>query len=89
MSGAMDSLEGNRAQKFNEIEVALKYGQNEQDVKSKNQVDLFGGTQSSEAVDSMIPALSQIEEWDESKMLENEKEVLGCLLYTSPSPRDS
>ena len=43
MSGAMDSLEGNRAQKFNEIEVALKYGQSEQDAKSKNQVDLFGG----------------------------------------------
>ena len=84
MSGAMDSLEGNRAQKFNEIEVALKYGQNEQDVKSKNQVDLFGGTQSSEAVDSMIPALSQIEEWDESKMLENEKEVLGMYLSGHP-----
>ena len=42
MSGAMDSLDGNRAQKFNEIEVALKYGQNQQDVKAKNQVDLFG-----------------------------------------------
>ena len=80
----MDSLEGNRAQKFNEIEVALKYGQNEQDVKSKNQVDLFGGTQSSEAVDSMIPTLSQIEEWDESKILENEKEVLGMYLSGHP-----
>ena len=84
MSGAMDSLEGNRAQKFNEIEVALKYGQSEQDAKSKNQVDLFGGGAGSTSNQSMIPALSEIEEWPESKMLENEKEVLG--MYISGHP---
>ena len=84
MAGAMDSLEGNRAQKFNEIEVALKYGQNEQDAKSKNQVDLFGGSQSNGTSDSMVPVLTQIEEWPESKMLENEKEVLGMYLSGHP-----
>ena len=84
MSGAMDSLEGNRAQKFNEIEVALKYGQSEQDAKSKNQVDLFGGSAGSTSNQSMIPTLSQMEEWPESKMLENEKEVLG--MYISGHP---
>jgi DNA polymerase III, alpha subunit len=84
MSGAMDSLDGNRAQKFNEIEVALKYGQNQQDVKSKNQVDLFGAGDSENSSDSMAPTLSNIEEWPESKMLENEKEVLG--LYLSGHP---
>ena len=80
MSGAMDSLEGNRAQKFNEIEVALKYGQSEQDAKSKNQVDLFGGSAGLTSNQSMIPTLSEVEEWPESKMLENEKEVLGMYL---------
>ena len=84
MSGAMDSLDGNRAQKFNEIEVALKYGQNQQDVKAKNQVDLFGAGDSENSSDSMAPTLSNIEEWPESKMLENEKEVLG--LYLSGHP---
>ena len=84
MSGAMDSLEGNRAQKFNEIEVALKDGQSEQDAKSKNQVDLIGGGAGSTSNQSMIPALSEIEEWPESKMLENEKEVLG--MYISGHP---
>ena len=84
MSGAMDSLEGNRAQKFNEIEVALKYGQSEQDAKSKNQVDLFGGSAGSTSNQSMIPTLSEVEEWPESKMLENEKEVLG--MYISGHP---
>ena len=84
MSGAMDSLDGNRAQKFNEIEVALKYGQNQQDVKAKNQVDLFGAGDSGNSLDSMVPALNNIEEWPESKMLENEKEVLG--LYLSGHP---
>ena len=61
MSGAMDSLEGNRAQKFNEIEVALRYGQSEQDAKSKNQVDLFSGSSGSTSNQSMIPTLSEIE----------------------------
>ena len=81
MSGAMDSLDGNRAQKFNEIEVALKYGQNQQDVKAKNQVDLFGAGDSENSSNSMVPTLSNIEEWPESKMLENEKEVLGLFFY--------
>ena len=84
MSGAMDSLDGNRAQKFNEIEVALKYGQSEQDAKSKNQVDLFGGSEGSTSNQSMVPTLSNLEEWPESKMLENEKEVLG--MYISGHP---
>ena len=84
MSGAMDSLDGNRAQKFNEIEVALKYGQSEQDAKSKNQVDLFGGAEGSTSNQSMVPTLSNLEEWPESKMLENEKEVLG--MYISGHP---
>ena len=84
MSGAMDSLDGNRAQKFNEIEVALKYGQSEQDAKSKNQVDLFGGSEGSTSNQSMVPTLSNLEEWPEGKMLENEKEVLG--MYISGHP---
>ena len=29
----------------------------------------------------MVPVLAQIEEWPESKMLENEKEVLGMYIY--------
>ena len=84
MSGAMDSLEGNRAQKFNAIEVALKYGQNEQDAKSKNQVNLFGSSESDSSSDSMVPTLGQADEWIESKMLENEKEVLGMYLSGHP-----
>jgi len=84
MSGAMDSLEGNRAQKFDAIEVALKYGQNEQDVKSKNQVNLFGSSESDSSSDSMVPTLNQADEWIEGKMLENEKEVLGMYLSGHP-----
>jgi len=84
MSGAMDSLEGNRAQKFDAIEVALKYGQNEQDAKSKNQVSLFGSSESESSSDTMVPTLNKADEWIESKMLENEKEVLGMYLSGHP-----
>ena len=42
MAGALDSLDGNRAQIDLSIETALKHGQSVQENKSKNQVDLFG-----------------------------------------------
>ena len=44
MSGSMDGLEGNRAQRYAAIEIALKYGQTIQENKAKNQVDLFGAS---------------------------------------------
>ena len=41
MSGTLDSLEGNRAQKFSAVDEAIKYGQLMQTRKDKNQVDMF------------------------------------------------
>ena len=49
-----------------------------------NPFHLFGAGDSENSSDSMAPTLSNIEEWPESKMLENEKEVLG--LYLSGHP---
>ena len=36
MAGALDSLQGNRAQLYNMIETAIEFGQNMQNSKSKN-----------------------------------------------------
>jgi DNA polymerase III, alpha subunit len=44
LSGAMDHVEGSRAEKFSTIDIAMRYGQNLQSEKNKNQVDLFGGS---------------------------------------------
>jgi len=84
MSGAMDSLQGNRAQKNSAIENALKYGQTIQENKARNQVDLFGAANTNGQDMSIIPTLPQIEEWPESKLLEKEKEVLGMYLSGHP-----
>ena len=84
MAGALDALEGNRLQKHNSIDTALKYGQNIQQNKSRNQVDLFGSDNLGSPDLSIVPQLSQSEEWAENTLLENEKEVLGIYLSGHP-----
>ncbi len=88
-SGAMDSLEGNRAQKFSSIDTALKYGQQIQENRARNQVDLFGSLSANGAQDSMIPQLGAQEEWSDSQRLEKEKEVLGMYISGHPLLRFS
>ena len=82
-SGSLDSLEGNRAQKYEAVDAAVQYGQKMQMEKDRNQVDLFrlDGEQSSLI---KTPILSEIEDWSEKESLEKEMEVLG--LYVSGHP---
>jgi DNA polymerase-3 subunit alpha len=82
MAGTMDSLAGTRAEKFATIDIALKYGQQIQENKHRNQEDLFG--QASNGHSAMIPALVSAESWTDSVSLQKEKEVLG--LYLSGHP---
>ena len=84
MAGALDGLEGNRAQKYAVIETALKYGQTIQENKARNQVDLFGASSANGQDTSMVPSLPQAEEWSEVQLLEKEKEVLGMYLSGHP-----
>jgi len=84
MAGALDGLDGNRAQKFTAIETALKYGQTIQENKARNQVDLFGAASANGQDMSMVPSLPMAEEWRENQLLENEKEVLGMYLSGHP-----
>ncbi len=83
MSGAFDSLEGNRAQLFEAIEGALNFGQSIQRKEAIHQVDLFA---LSGAVDSTVqePPLPRLDEWNRSLLLQKEKEALG--FYVSGHP---
>ena len=82
-SGSLDSLEGNRAQKYEAVDGAIKYGQKMQVEKDKNQVDLFGlGEEQSSLIKT--PTLNEIQDWSEKESLEKEMEVLG--LYVSGHP---
>ena len=83
MSGTMDSVEGNRAQKFSAVDEAIRYGQHMQSDKDRNQVDLFGGGgQDDELIKT--PDLQKMTDWKEKESLEKEKEVLG--LYVTGHP---
>jgi len=82
-SGSLDSLEGNRAQKYEAVDGAIKYGQKMQVEKDKNQVDLFGlGEEQSSLIKT--PTLNEMQDWSEKESLEKEMEVLG--LYVSGHP---
>ena len=83
MSGTLDSLEGNRAQNFSAVDEAIRYGQQMQTEKDKNQVDMFSGLSDQETL-IKIPSLMKISDWEERDALEKEKEILG--FYVSGHP---
>ena len=83
-AGAMDSLNGTRAQMFASIENALKYGHQRQNDALSNQVGMFDMSTSANSEVVVKPPLSEVEEWSEQESLDMEKEVLG--LYLSGHP---
>lgn len=83
MAGALDELEGTRAQQFNQIEQALKYCQNSQADTNRAQVDMFGNVIGEQSV-VQIPPLPDVEDWSQTQALANEKAVLGMYLSGHP-----
>ncbi len=83
MSGSLDTLEGNRAENFLSVDEAIKYGQQMQSEKNRNQVDLFGSNnQQNDLI--KIPTLQSLQEWSDKESLTKESEVLG--IYISGHP---
>ena len=83
MAGALDGLEGTRAQQSAQVDTALKYSQQTNSTRNQNQVDMFGNVIGEESV-VHIPDLPQVEDWSQSQSLNNEKEVLGMYLSGHP-----
>jgi len=83
MSGTMDSLDGNRAQQFSAIDEAIRYGQQMQSEKDRNQFDLFGGGNQDDIL-IKTPILQQMADWSEKDSLAKEKEVLGSYISGHP-----
>ena len=83
VSGSMDHLEGSRAEKVSTIDIALRYGQNIQSERYKNQVDLFGDSGNGSGM-SMVPDLQEVRPWSDGEALANEKGVLGLYLTGHP-----
>lgn len=84
-AGAMDCLQGSRAQQFDNIEKAITYAQNTQSEYQRGQFSMFdGATNGGKQVMNRFPELSEAEEWSQSQQLAFERELLG--FYVSGHP---
>jgi DNA polymerase-3 subunit alpha len=81
--GACDGLEGHRAQQFEVIDTAVKYGQKYVEEKNSSQASLFGGGEGlTEGVP--MPVLPSINEWSPEDCLTREKDLIGFYLSGDP-----
>ena len=83
-SGAMDDLEGNRAQKFAAIEPALDFASGVQTEKKRGQIMLFDTFSENEPEENFQPTLPDLHEWSLNQKLKEEKNILG--FYWSGHP---
>jgi len=83
-SGAMDELEGTRAQKWAVIEQALAFSSSEQKDRKKGQTTLFDLITNEEEDQDYYPPLPVVDPWSYLHQLEREKEVLGFYMSGHP-----
>ena len=87
-AGALDSLEGNRAQQFEALDMALRWAQKAQEDRERGQISLFGGEQGDGGAAELGRfELPDVEEWDEADRLRKERELLGFYLSGHPLHR--
>ncbi len=83
-SGAMDELEGSRAQKWEVIEQALALGSGEQRDRKKGQTTLFDLISDDDNDTDYFPPLPAVIPWNYLHQLDKEKEVLGFYMSGHP-----
>jgi len=83
-AGAMDSLEGTRAQLLLALDAAIETGNRAAKDRDSGQAGLFGGTPAEEHPE---PALPRANDWTLKEKLQGEKELLG--FYVSGHPLDN
>ncbi len=86
-SGALDKLEGHRAQKFGAVELALKSAQKAQEERERGQISLFDlEGDGSNDIEQHSP-LPEVEPWPETEQLNRERELLGFFISGHPLSR--
>ncbi len=88
-AGAMDSLEGHRAQQLAVLDQAMKMGQRAQEERQRGQISLFAGAEAgSPGPSSRQPnhTLPEVTPWTDAQKLAKEHELLG--FYVSGHPLD-
>lgn len=82
-AGAMDDLEGSRAQKYDAVETALEFASSVQNELRRGQIMLFDTFQE-EVQSDYFPELPHLHEWSFREKLRREREILG--FYWSGHP---
>jgi DNA polymerase-3 subunit alpha len=80
-AGAMDSLEGHRAQNMEIVEMAITFGHTAQTEKLRGQTSLFGGSGETSV---QYPPMPFVSPWGDSYELNLEKEMLGFYVTGHP-----
>ena len=83
--GAFDTTGLPRSQMMGALELALDYGQRAQKERCDPQMMLFGGMECPQPLN--LPAMPDIDEWDERQKLAFEKESLGFYFSGHPLKR--
>src|SRR5208282_4169866 len=84
-AGAMDSMEGTRAQKFAAVEGAMEAGQRAHRDRESGQTVLFGDLMG--GAEPHDPPLPTVAEWTDKEKLAGEKELLGFWVTGHPLDR--
>ena len=84
-AGALDDLEGHRAQLTESIDDLVRHGQKVQADRAAGQNSLFGGNDAVSA--EMTPNLPVVEPWAKGHQLKQERELMG--FYVSGHPLDA
>ncbi len=85
-SGAFDSIGAKRSQMMSVLEEAFEVGQKVQRDRISGQFSLFE-TMATDSHDTIYPPFPEIEEWNESELLNYEKETLGFFITGHPLAR--
>ena len=83
-AGTMDSLEGNRAQKYAAVDRALRYAHQRQVESNTNQFDLFGSSKTSSSSVHTLLILPDLDDWSQSEKLKREKNLIGFYFTGHP-----
>ena len=84
--GAMDRLEGHRAQLSEAVDLAMQYGQKAQANEAAGMISLFGEAGGDGAA-GLEPSLPVAEPWPRSRLLKEEREAVG--FYVSGHPLEA
>ncbi len=81
-AGAMDDMEGHRAQHVETVDLAVQYGQRVQSERALGQNSLFGAASGQAHV--MMPNPPIVAEWPKARLLKEERELIGFYITGHP-----